>query len=276
MTGGSGMHPVHARLVVPTMLAMDPLVLTFAFDSDAGAAQTSPERVNLAAMREFVREVERFLRGDDKEVDTAALDVAVVSGSFALRTEAIAFAPRLVSDLRQLAHSPVLDAVSPRRRDIMAAWQKRARGQKRQNFRIEASFLSKPVSVTASTDFHTEDANEWVRVERYMRGVLTELGGTHSVNAHIRLPDGKPLQVDATREQLSNVRENLVYKAVMVRFSADYNVRTNEYRAARLIEFTDYKPAFDEKAMQRLTERGAKAWADVDDAAAWVEGIREG
>jgi hypothetical protein len=270
------MHPMHFSPVIPTMHAMEPLVLIFAFDSDAGAAPVSPARVNLAAMREFVREVESFLRGDDKEVDTSALDVAVISGSFALRTEAIALAPRLVSDLRQLAQSPVLDTISVRRRDIVAAWQKRARGQKRQSFRIEAPFLNNPVCVTAGTDFHTADANEWVHVERYMRGVLTELGGTRSVNAHIRLPDGTPLQVDATREQLSNVRENLVYKAVMVRFSAEYNVRTNEYRAARLIEFSDYKPSFDKQAVQRLTERGAKAWADVDDAAEWVDGIREG
>lgn len=263
-------------LMIPTMVAMEPLVLTFAFDSDSGAAPASPERVNLAAMREFVREVEDFLRGDDKEVDTTALDVAVIGGSFALRTEAIALAPRLVSDLRHLAQSPVLDVVSARRRDIMGAWQKRARGQKRLHYRIEAPFLDKPVQVTAATDFHTEDANEWVRVERYVRGEMIELGGARSVNAHIRLPDGKTLQVDATREQLRSERENRLYKPVMVRFSADFNVRTNEYRAARLIEFSDYKPSFDKQAMQRLTERGAKAWADVDDAAAWVEGIREG
>lgn len=257
------------------MRRMEPLVITFSFDGGAGAG-AAPERVNLAAMREFVREVEEFLRGDDKEVDTATLDVAVVSGSFALRTAPIALAPRLVGDLRHLAQSTVLDAVSARRREIVVAWQKRARGSRRQSYRVEADFLDRPVRVTAATDFHTEDANEWVRVERYVRGELTEAGGSRNVNAHIRLPDGKTLQVDATRDQLRGERENRLYKPVMVRFSAEFNVRTNEYRAARLIEFSDYKPAFDDKAMQRLTERGAKAWADVDDAAAWVDGLREG
>ncbi|NJN00650.1 MAG: hypothetical protein HC793_03360 [Aquincola sp.] len=130
--------------------------------------------------------------------------------------------------------------------------------------------------MTAATDFHTEDANEWVQVERYVRGELTEVGGSRNVNAHVRLPDGRSLQVDATRDQLRSERENRLYKPVMVRFSAEFNVRSNEYRAARLIEFADYRPSFDEKAMQRLTDRGAKAWADVNDAAAWVEGVREG
>ncbi|NJN00649.1 MAG: hypothetical protein HC793_03355 [Aquincola sp.] len=89
-------------------------------------------------MREFVREVEEFLRGDDKEVDTSALDVAVVSGSFALRTSPIALAPHLVSDLKHLMQSTVLDAVSPRRREVVTIWQKRARGSRRRSYCIEA------------------------------------------------------------------------------------------------------------------------------------------
>lgn len=258
------------------MLGMQPLVLTFAFDHDETGPAVSPAQVSLAAMREFVREVEDFLRGDDKEVDTAALNVAVVSGSFALRTESIALAPKLVSDLRLIGSSPILDALGAKRRDIMLVWQKRARGGRRLRYRIEAPFLSAPLIVSAVTDFHTDDANEWVRVERYVRGEVTEVGGARNVNAHIRLPDGSTLQVDATREQLRNERENRLYKPVMVRFSAEFNIRTNEYRDARLIEFSDYAPKFDEKSMQQLTERGAKAWADVPDAADWVDGLREG
>ena len=258
------------------MLGMKPLVLTFAFDHVETGPPASPERVGLAAMRDFVREVEEFLRGDDKEVDTAALSVAVVGGSFALRTEAIALAPKLVSDLRSMAASQVIDSLGARRRDIMLTWQKRARSARRLHYCIEAPFLPAPLIVNAGTDFHTDDTNEWVRVERYVRGEVLEVGGASSVNAHIRLPDGTRLQVDATREQLRNERENRLYKPVMVRFSAEFNVRTNELRNARLIEFSDYAPKFDEKAMQRLTERGAKAWADVPDAADWVENLREG
>mgnify|MGYP000352281966 CR=1 FL=1 len=46
------------------------------------------------------------------------------------------------------------------------------------------------------------------------------------------------------------------------------------YPAGKLIAFEEYGPMFDEKAFKRLTERGAKAWADVGDAAEWVEGLR--
>jgi hypothetical protein len=255
---------------------MEPVVLTFAFDADAAPAPVSPERVSLSAMSDFVRQVAEFLRGDDKEVDTAALSVAVVPGSFALRTEPIALAPKLFGDLRLMAASNALDAMSGKRRDIALDWQKRARGVNRLRYRVEAPFLTKPVVIDAGTDFHTDDANEWVRVERYVRGEVIDLGGARNVNAHIRLPDGNTLHVDATREQLRNERENRLFKLVMVRFSAEFNVRTNAYRDARLIEFSDYEPKYDDKSMQRLTERGAKAWADVPDAADWVESLREG
>lgn len=254
---------------------MEPLALSFAFDGGDVAEPVSPARVGLAALREFVREVEEFLRGDDREIDTGALRVAVVDGSFGLRTEAIALAPVLVADLRRLRASQALGPISARRREVVLAWQKRARGPRRLQYRIDASFLDAPVRVDADTDFHADDADEWVRVERYVRGELLELGGARNVNAHIRLPDNSTLQVDATREQLRSERENRLYKPVMVRFSAEFNVRTKAYRAARLLAFSDYRPSYDEKSLQRLTERGAEAWADVGDAADWVESLRE-
>jgi hypothetical protein len=253
---------------------MQPLVITFAFDEDAQALSVTPERVALGSLREFAKDVEDFLRGDDKEIDCASLTVAVVDGSFGLRTEPIALAPSLVRDLALIASTQTLDVVSERRRNILLGWQKRARGARRQRFRIEATNLASPLRVDASTDYRSDDADQWVRVERYMRGEVVEVGGARSVNAHIKLPNGITLAVDATREQLRDDRANRLYKPAMVRFSADFNVITSQYRGAKLIAFEEYEPKFDEKSFSRLTDRGARAWADVDDAAQWVEGLR--
>lgn len=253
---------------------MEPLVITFAFDDDSQASPASPERVALGSLREFVKDVEDFLRGDDKEVDCAGLTVSVVAGSFGLRTEPIALAPSLMRDLNLLARMQSIGAVGERRRNVVLAWQKRARGARRQRFRVEASNLASPLRVDASTDYRTDDADQWVRVERYMRGEVIEVGGARNVNAHIKLPNGITLAVDATREQLRDDSANRLYKPAMVRFSAEFNVITNQYRGAKLIAFEEYGPKFDESAFERLTERGAKAWADVGDAAEWVEGLR--
>jgi hypothetical protein len=256
------------------MRSMQPLVLTFAFDDGSQAGPASPARVALTAMRDFTREVEDFLRGDDKEVDVARLNVAVVDGSFGLRTEPIALAPMLVRDLGLLASSQTVDAVSERRRNVVLTWQKRARSKTRWHCRIEAPFMPGPLRIDASTDFRANDADQWVVVERYMRGEVFEIGGQHTVNVHIRLADGQPLHVDATKDQLRDDRSNRLYKQAMVRFRADYNVITGKYRNARLIAFTDYSPQFDAKSFERLTQRGAEAWRDVADATAWVETLR--
>ena len=253
---------------------MEPLVITFAFDDDSQASPATPEHVALGPLREFVKDVEDFLRGDDKEVDCASLTVSVVPGSFGLRTEPIALAPSLLRDLNLLACLQSIDAVSERRRNVVLAWQKRARGARRQRFRIEASSLASPLRVDASTDYRSDDADQWVKVERYIRGEVVEAGGARSVNAHIKLPNGITLAVDATREQLRDDKVNRLFKPAMVRFSAEFNVISNKYRGAKLIAFEEYEPKFDETVLGRLTQRGAKAWAEVDDAAEWVEGLR--
>jgi hypothetical protein len=113
-----------------------------------------------------------------------------------------------------------------------------------------------------------------VRVERYVRGEIEDMGGHTKPNAHIRLPDGKTLLVDAAREMLRDEKVNRLYKPAMIRIVAEYNVMTREYRNARLLEFVEHESRLDEKELDRLTQRGAKAWRDVPDAGAWVDELR--
>ena len=55
---------------------------------------------------------------------------------------------------------------------------------------------------------------------------------------------------------------------------ADYNVATREYRNAKLLEFVEHDNRLDEKELERLVQRGTKAWRDVPDANAWVDCLR--
>ena len=253
---------------------MEAAAITFALSDASKGYESSPDKVALASLREFAKEVEDFLRGDDKEVDTATLTVSLIPGSLGIRTEPVAAAGSLLRDIRRLAASPMVQGVSERRRNIVLVWQKRARSTRRLSYRIETAFLDGPLRIDAGTDFHADDADQWVRVERYMRGEVVEIGGMRNTNAHIKLPNGTTLQVDATRKQLREDRINRLFKPAMVRFRAEFNVVSGEYRDAELIEFSDYEPHFDEKEFARMTERGSRAWADVSDAAEWVETLR--
>lgn len=243
-------------------------------DESAGYA-ISPSRVPLAALRGFARDVDDFLRGNSQGVDTTCLDVAVVQGSLALQTAPLAN-PGLLADLRRLATSELLDGLDSKRRIVVERWQKTARSRHGMRVHIGAAFLPEPIVISADSDFRADDADQWVRVERYFRGEIEEIGGHTRSNAHIRLPDGKALVVDAPRDFLRDDKVNRLYKPAMLRISAEYNVVTREYRQARLIQFVEHDQRADEQALSRLIERGAKAWADVPDAGAWVDELRGG
>lgn len=240
---------------------------------ESGGYPISPERVPLSVLRGFVKEVDQFLRGERGEVDTSELEVAVVEGSLGVLTAPTAH-PGLLRDLLHLVASEVIDSLNASRRAVVERWQKAAHGARGIRVEIAAAMLPRSVVISAGSDFHADDADQWVRVERYLRGEIFEIGGSRNVNAHIRLPDGKAMPVEATREVLRADKTNRLYKPAMVRISAEYNVATRDYRNARLIEFVEHESKLDEKDLERLTQRGAKAWQDVPDAGAWVESLR--
>jgi len=241
-------------------------------DDTAGYAVT-PSRVPLAMLKAFSDEVADVLRGEGSKADGARIEVAVVPGSPGLQTEPLAD-PGLFANLRRLASSSLLDGIGPRRRRVFERWQGRARNAPSVRFEISSPALDSAVVISARSDFHAEAADHWVRVERYWLGEVEEVGGSERVNAHIRLASGERLAVDADRAMLRNDKVNRLYKPGMVRVAAEYNVATKQHRNARLIEFVDHAPHFDEAEFERMTDQGAAAWKDVTNAWAWVESVR--
>ena len=255
---------------------MDAQSLTFSLVDQTSGYEASPERVHLAVLAEFTADVSTLLRGSSREVDTGTLDVAVRSGSLAIQTEPIAAAPILFRDLRALLSSELLDAIDVKRREILERWQKAARQTRGIVYRISAPFLDRPLVIDANTDFRADDADQWVMVERYVRGEIEALGGAQRPNGHLRLPDGTRLTVSTERKVLREETQNRLYKQATLRIRAKYNVLTRVLKDAELIEFVEYAPQFDEADMARLTRRGAQAWKDVADATAWVDHLRGG
>jgi hypothetical protein len=254
---------------------MDAHRITFRLKDRSRGFEINPERVPVAVLADFSRDVEDFLKGDDKGVDTAQLAVSVVHGSLALVSEPV-FHKALFDDLLTLLQSPLIDGLQARRREVVARVQKWVKSKRDIEFSIESAFLPKPVVIDAATDFRTDDADQWVSVERYVRGEIEDLGGTTKSNAHIRLPDGKRLTVEADRNLIRDDKHNRLYKPAMVRIRAEFNVLTSDYRKAQLLEFVEYDSQPDHAALRRLREKAEKAWADVPDASAWVDQIRGG
>ena len=163
--------------------------------------------MRLGDLTDFLADVATFLRGEDRSVDTKTLEVAVREGSLAIATEPILSAPGLFRDLRILLTSELLDHLDTKRREVVERWQKAARQTRHLAYRISAPFLDRSIVVNAESDFHANDADQWVQVERYIRGEIQDLGGAIKANAHVRLPDGRTLKVTAERDVLVTTRK---------------------------------------------------------------------
>ena len=98
--------------------------LRIALHDESAGYEISPDRVPLAVLRSFAKDVDEFLRGDGNDVDTGELDVAVEKGSLAIRT-APTSNPVLLNDLRKLAKSQEMDGVANKRRAVIERWQKK-------------------------------------------------------------------------------------------------------------------------------------------------------
>jgi hypothetical protein len=242
---------------------------------ESGGYEITPDRVPMAVLRDFAQDVDDFLKGDGKQFDTAHLDVSVVHGSLGVLTAPTA-QPALMQDLLKLVSSELIDSLNQKRRDVITRWQKAAKGNRKITVKITSALLVKPILIHAHSDYRADDADQWVAVERYLRGEIVDLGGKNRANAHMVLPDGKTLLVEAPRDVIRAEKVNRLYKPAMVRIRAEYNVQTREYRNAQLIEFADYDNKLDAQALARLTERGTKAWKDVGKASDWVDELRGG
>lgn len=247
--------------------------ITVAITDESHGYAVSPERVPLGLLSEFAADVQAFIRGSDKDFDAAAIEVAIVDGSFALASEPMV-APSLFRDLSSLRESADLAHIDSKRKAVIAKWQASAKNSLSRVIKIASGALNGIVVIDRTTDYRLIEAETWVDVERYIQGELMDLGGMKKSNAHIKLPDGSKITIKTDRDLIRAETDNLVYRNVHVRIRAKYNVNTGEMKDAALVEFVDYSPAFDEEAFERLTSKGRQAWADVKDPAAWVRQLR--
>jgi hypothetical protein len=254
---------------------MEAQPITISLHDDSVGYEITPERVPMSVLRSFTKDVEDFLRGDGSEWDVSNLEVAIFKGSLGIQTVPITHTG-LMRDLRQMLVSEVLEGIDSKRREVVERWQKMAKGARHAVVKIATPALTTSVVINAQTDFHSDDADQWVKVERYMQGEVVEIGGLKKVNAHIRLQDGTLLLVESEREVFRNDKVNRLYKVAMARITAEYNVVTRKYRHARLLAFEEHHQTLDEARFQRMTERGAVAWKDVPKASEWVDMLRGG
>lgn len=248
--------------------------LRFALDDRIHDVEVGPSHVPLALLGEFQKDVTEFLRGSDKEIDPNQVPVSIEKGSLAIVASGLLAATGLWTDVEQLQNPSALGLIDPKRAAVVERWQAAARKHPQRSYRLADSAGKVNVRVDASTDFRNQIEAVWVPVEKYLYGLVTDLGGTNSANVHLKVDSGKTLTISATQKLLAAEERNRLYRHALLRVSAEENLKTGDLRNLSLLNFEAHKPVWDEQAFEALVQKGTQAWADVPDD--WLEELRSG
>lgn len=247
--------------------------LDFAVEDELDGKQLTPDNVSLPILRGFLDEVEAFVKGDSLGLTLAESKVKIQEGSLKVRMfVGAALALSIQSDLEKLTQTGDLDVIEGRRAQIIEKWQSRAKKSAKRNYSIGGE----TVAVQINGRSHYEHGNEkaWVNVEKYFTGKIFNAGGKQEPNVHVQLDNGEILRIDATEQQLSAKKDNVLFKTLTLRVRAEQHLRTHSLRKLQLIEFVPLATEVDEEALATLWKKGADAWKDVPSATEWVEKLR--
>lgn len=251
---------------------MDPRnTLKFAVSDKVDDQDVGPDRVPLALLGEFQKDVTEFLRGSKREVDPNQVMVSIESGSLAFVATGLVAAAGLWQDLDYLEQSSSLIALDSKRAAVVLRWQAAAQTHPHRMYRLLDVSNSPLLKVDHESEFRKQN-NAWVSVEKYLHGRITDMGGQTKPNIHIRLDNGRTIHVAASQDQLAQGDKNRMYRDELLHISAEENLATGELRNMRLITFESYQPRYDEAAFQLMVERGTRAWSNTEDD--WLESLR--
>ena len=74
------------------------------------------------------------------------------------------------------------------------------------------------------------------------------------------------MTIDADKEYLRNIEENLLYKEYGVRVKGKQSLATGEidFSSLKLISLQGYRPVYDEVYLNELIAKASKSWEGVD------------
>src|ERR1035441_2437462 len=250
--------------------------LEFSLNDVVGGKPLTPENVDLPTLRGFLFEVETLIKGDVAGASLADSRVRIEKGSVkvvALVSYLLATDTR--ADMAKLDQTGDLDAIQPKRAQIIESWQARVRRSPSRFYSIPDGAKKREVRITNTSQFQHAGENSWVSVEKHLTGKVVDIGGKQDRNVHLVLADtGESVRVGATEQQLAAEKENQLYKDVTLRVQGEQHLRTKALRNLRLIQFSPQTTDVDEQALASLWKKGREAWKEVKSAAGWVESLR--
>ena len=245
--------------------------LRFALNDRINDAPVGPKHVPLSLLGQFQGDVEEFLKGSNKDIDPSQVLVSIEEGSLAIVATGLLAATGLWADVERLQNPSALGLLDPKRAVVIERWQTAARKNPNRSYLLTDPDNLVAIRVDASSDFRNQVEAVWVKVEKYLQGLVTDLGGTTKANVHLKLDNGKVLTIASSQQLLADQEQNRLYKPALLLVMAEENLRTGELRNLAMINF-EASPAWAEAAFKNQVSKGTQAWSDVPDE--WLEELR--
>lgn len=214
-------------------------------------------------------EIIELLQGDLQRSELGKPKVEFSEGSVKVTVAASSLVTMsLASDVASFKKDLDLDGISQKRAQIFEKWRKRS---------TDSQFFSLHVGdhqfkVDKFAQFRHRQKDQWVRVEKYLRGRVVDAGGKTNPNIHLVLPSNQSLKIDATEDQLEGT--GILFKTVTLEVTGKEHLGNGELKDLRLLEIYQPKEQVDEAELKKLWRKGSKAWSDVENPNQWVEGLR--
>jgi hypothetical protein len=252
--------------------------IAFVLSEKVDGVDLTPDNIGLSRFNEFNQQVADFISGSER-LKLDDVHVSVGKGSYQLTVIlTVAALAAVEPDLNSLQRQDALGEIDPKRAEVVAKWQARTKTKPGLSYAIRPEGMqARAIELNATSNYQVGTIVPWVKVEKYLFGTVVDMGGSQKANVHIRLDDsGELVRIDANQGYLKEQQENRLYHKVLVRVEGDQHYRTGQLRNLRLVSFEDYKPQYDEAALDRFAEAGRRAWADVPDAGEWLRQLRGG
>lgn len=225
----------------------------------------TPGTISVGLLASFTENFRNLIQDDASEasIEEGSFKIVVFMTTMALSS--------LNADLENIRQGNYKEVSSSKR---IAATKKLQDQAKKHNVEIDFSVQGSPPLLTLSKErpLPPEKAT-WFQISTAIEGKIIEIGGK-TPNLHIEI-EGKKVKVDATEDQIREMKENPVYQIRRLRVSYYWNPLTDEKKDFILQDIIA-PPKLDREKLNALIEQGTRDWADVPDITAWVEDMRGG
>lgn len=127
---------------------------------------------------------------------------------------------------------------------------------------VKDNVIISKVTIDSSVTYKDSELKLFVPVEDYIYGTIVDMGG---VNPNIHIDTGsETVTVSIGKDELQEVKENLLYKPKGIYASFEENIQTGARRKYKFIRFVEYNPRPSKEELDNFIKKQIEGWSKID------------